>query len=281
MLNYFYQMDNVSLFIILGGFFSIISIISLFLIKWYFPLHLRYQDNTVIGCTSALITLIYGVIAGFATSHLINSSNFAVDALQHEANAIVDLYRNSRWLADPIKTSIQNDIKSYLADIINVEWPMMNQGKTISHEGGKTINRISSELSQYKIQNGSEAAIVSDMIVVIRNLYDAREQRKLMSDQSLSGTIWVVIILGSILTLCISYLYGVNFYLHIFTVLCSALIISSVLFLLISLDKPFLGSYTIGPEVYQSLKLLIDNEDHYMGQKQPRPAEAQMADAAA
>lgn len=281
MLNYLYQMSDVYLFSLLAATFILISMIFLYLIKWYFPLHLRYQDNAVIGCTSALITLIYGVIAGFATAHLINSNNFAVDALQREANSIVNLYRDSRWLADPAKTIIQKDIKSYLNDIIEVEWPLMNQGKSVSHDGGKTINRISSELSQYKIQNGSEAAILSDMIVVIRNLYDAREQRKLMSDQSLSGTIWVVIMLGSILTLCISYLYGVNFYLHIFTVICSALIISSVLFLLISLDKPFLGSYTIGPEVYQSLMLLINNDDHYMGQKRIEPGEPQIADAAA
>lgn len=279
MLNYLYQMDDVYLFILLSGIFIIISIIALFLIKWFFPLHLRYQDNAVIGSTSALITLIYGVLAGFATAHLINSNNLAVDALQREANSIVDLYRDSRWLADPVKTTVQKDIKSYLNDIVDVEWPMMNQGKTVSHEGGKTINRISNELSQYKIQNGTDGAILSDMVVVIRNLYDAREQRKLASDASLSGTIWVVILLGSILTLCISYLYGVNFYLHIFTVLCSALIISSVLFLLISLDKPFLGSYVIGPEVYESLMLLINNDDHYMGLKQDSNKTPRMADA--
>src|SRR3990167_878075 len=101
MLNFLYQLSDINLFIILSSFLMIISIISLFLIKWFFPLHLRYQDNAVIGCTSALITLIYGVIAGFATAHLINSNNLAIDALQREANAIVDLYRDSRWLADP------------------------------------------------------------------------------------------------------------------------------------------------------------------------------------
>lgn len=279
MLNYLYQMDDVYLFILLSSFFIVISLIALFLIKWFFPLHLRYQDNAVIGCTSALITLIYGVIAGFATAHLINSNNLAVDALQREANSIVDLYRDSRWIGEPTKSVVQKDIKDYLNNIIDVEWPLMNQGKTVSHEGGKTINRISNELSHYKIQTGTDSVILSDMVVVIRNLFDAREQRKLASDASLSGTIWVVILLGSILTLCISYIFGVNFYLHIFVVSCSALIISSVLFLLISLDKPFLGSYAIGPEVYESLMLLINNDDHYMGLKQNSVKTPRLADA--
>ena len=259
MLDYLYQANDVTLFFIICSFFMLISLVALFLIKWYFPLHLRYQDNTVIGCASALIGLIYGVLAGFATAHLISSSNFAIDALQREANAIVDLYRDSRWLTQPEQAHIQAQVKEYLAEVINVEWPLMNHGERIPHQGSFIIDGMSAELSHYKIKNNSDSAVLSDMMSVIRNLYDARQQRILASYTSLSGSIWVVIMLGTILTLCISYLFGVNFYLHIFTVMASALMMSSIIFLLISLDKPFLGSYAVGPEVYHSLATIIDS----------------------
>lgn len=256
-MDYLYRASDLSLFLIVSSFFILISIAALFIIRRHFPLHLRYQDNAVIGCTSALIGLIYGVLAGFATAHLVNTNLMTVDAIQHEANAIVDLYRDSRWLSEPVKSHIQTDIHRYLTTVINVDWPAMNHGETVSNTGGLIIEDISSSLSHYTITNGKDTAILSDMITVTRNLYDAREQRILASYASLSGSIWVVIILGTILTLCISYLFGVNFNLHIFTVLASALMMSSIIFLLISLDKPFMGSSILDPGVYKSIAVFV------------------------
>jgi hypothetical protein len=134
----------------------------------------------------------------------------------------------------------------------------MNQGAPISYEGSLLIDKISIQLRQYNISSNTDTAVITDMITVIRNLYDARENRILASNSSLSSAIWVVILLGTGLSLCISYLFGVNFYLHIFSVIASALMMSAIIFLLISLDKPFLGSYAIGPEAYQTITTLID-----------------------
>lgn len=253
MLNYLYQTSDLNLFLIISAFFISISIMSLFLINRYFPLHLRYQDNAVIGCVSALVGVIYGVLAGFATAHLINANTIAIDALQREANAVADMYRDSRWLTDPAKSDIQAQIKRYLDEIISVEWPLMNRGELIPHDGDKMIEKISSDLRDYKINNSRDHAIISDLLIVTRNLYDARQQRILASYSALNPEIWMVIILGSFLTLCISYLFGVNFYLHIFTVLATALMLSATIYLLISLDKPFEGSFIVGPDTYQKL----------------------------
>jgi hypothetical protein len=56
------------------------------------------------------------------------------------------------------------------------------------------------------------------MLQEVRVLYDARQQRIQMSYFQLNPEIWVVVVLGTILTLCINYLFGMNFYLHVFTV---------------------------------------------------------------
>ena len=88
MLDYLYQTSDMNLFLIISFYFIGASILALFFIKEFFPIHLRYQENAVIGCTSALVILIYGVIAGFATLYLINNNDNAADALQREANSL-------------------------------------------------------------------------------------------------------------------------------------------------------------------------------------------------
>ena len=253
MMDYLYQTSDPILFLIVSGFLLLFSLMSLYLIKWYFPLHLRYQDNTVIGCAVALIGLIYGVLAGFATAHLINNNTLAIDALQHESNSIANLYRDSGWLKEPVQGRIRSEIRQYLSDVLNIEWPLMSIGKTVTNEGGLVIDRISDELKQYKMTSNTDQIIVTEMLDIIKNLYDGRQQRIQLSYASLDVEIWIVILLGTILTLCISYIYGMFFYLHVFTVLTSALMMSSIIFLLISLDKPFQGEFVVGPSVYQDL----------------------------
>jgi membrane-associated HD superfamily phosphohydrolase len=221
------------------------------------PLHLRYQENDVIGCTSALIVVIYGVLAGFATQYLINNNTFATDSIQREANAVANIYRDSQELSDASREHVQAVLKQYLVEVLNIEWPLMNRGKTVTPQGDLIIQHLIKELSLYKESTAFGQLILADMLTLSRNLYDARQQRIQASYTSLSSTIWVVVLIGTILTLCVSYLFGVNFYLHLFIVFSAALMMASIIFLLISLDKPFQGAYVVGPDSLQFVLSLL------------------------
>lgn len=258
LINYLYQISDFNLFVLLSSFFIIISIFALYFIRAFIPLHVRYQENAVIGCTSALIVVIYGVLAGFATSYLINSNNYAADALQREANSIANLYRDSRALHEPLRGHIQKDIKRYLDEVVNVEWPLMHYGNEVTDVGSFILQDLLDELNAANSKTTAETVATADMLMVMRNIYDAREQRIILSYRSLSNEVWVVIIIGTILTLVVSYLFGINFYLHVFVVVAAALMAASILFLLISLDKPFQGDFVVGPEIYQAVLAFID-----------------------
>jgi len=248
MMDYLYQASDLKLFLILSSIVISFSIIVLFLLKAFWPIHLRYQDNEVIGCTSALIIVIYGVIAGFATLNLINNNIAASDAIQHESNAIANMYRDSMFLQPPYNTQVQKVLKQYLIKVLDTEWPLMNQGKAIPNEGELIIQQIIGCLTEHETKNTLEPLIMADMITLARNLYDSRHQRIQMSYASLSNEIWVVIVIGTLLSLFVSYLFGVNFYLHIFIVVAAGLMTVSIMFLLISLDKPFQGEFVVGPD---------------------------------
>jgi hypothetical protein len=253
MIDYLYQTTDLNLFLIVSSFFMVLSMCALFLIRRFMPLNLRYQENAVIGCTCALVSVIYGVLAGFATLYLINNNNAASDSVQRESSSIANLYMESQGLDQPLQTQLQADVKRYIAQVLNVEWPQMNAGKKVSKEGSLIIKEITNGLTHYQITTNLQSVIVTDLLAVSRNLYDAREQRIQLSYASLSNEVWVVILVGTILMLCVSYLFGVNFYLHVFITIAAALMTSSIIFLLISLDKPFQGDYIVGPAMFQAI----------------------------
>jgi hypothetical protein len=173
--------------------------------------------------------------------------------VQREANAVADIYRDSQNLADPARGQVQGQIKDYLKQVLNTEWPLMLVGKQIPDQGDVILGKMVKELGA-----AVASPAVTDMLAVSRNIYDARQQRIQMSYTSLSPEIWVVILMGSLLTLCISYLFGINLYLHFFVVIAATLMTSSIIFLLISLDKPFQGQYIVGPDIFHGVLAFIE-----------------------
>lgn len=248
------------LFALLSGVFVAFSVIAIIAVRLTIPLKLRYHDNAVIGNVSSLISLIYGVLAGLMALYLITNLTSVTDAVQREANAIADIYRDSEWLAPPAHAQLRTDLQKYLHHAITVEWPLMETGKKIDDTGDKLIENIGSHLIGYgKKIPVTEQLIVRDILSGIKALYDARQERINMSYNSLSSEIWLVIIIGTLLTIGINFLFGINFYLHIFTVSATALMASSMIFLLLTLDRPFQGEFTVGSDPLKTIEITLEN----------------------
>lgn len=257
MLNRLFQLSDIHLFIVLSCITVSISIIAVIFVR-FIPLALRYKDNPVIGTISSLIGVIYGVLVGLMALYLINNINYAADAVQHEANGVANLWRDSKWLHDPAKTLIQTQIKTYIHHTLNKEWPSMQEGKTIDGTGERIIENIANELVNYKTLSNSESLLLHDMLDEVKALYDAREQRIQMSFSGLNIEIWLVILIGTILLITINYLLGMNIYLHIFTITAVALMVSSMIFLLVTLDRPFQGEFIVEPTAFQRILNYMD-----------------------
>lgn len=261
MLDLFLHMSDTYIFILLSLLTIVVSVAAMLLVHSRFSLRKRYKDNAAIANASALISIIYGVLAGLMALYLINNITYTTDAVRREANALADLYRDSRWLPPEVKQNIQKNLKDYINLAINKEWNLMQDGKDISNDGDIIINSISNVLAHFNITNHSEMVIVQDMLIAIRNLYDARAQRIQMSTTELTPETWLVIIIGSLLTIAMTFLLGMNFYLHIITVISIALMTSGMLFLLITLDRPFQGEFVVRSDAIQSVENSIKAQE--------------------
>lgn len=258
MIEFLYQLNNIYLFILLSCFAIGLSIIGIIIVHSFISHELRSTNNNVIGNISSLIGLIYGVLAGLTALYLINNISYTSDAVQHEANAAANIYRDSRWLHDPQKSEIENDIKAYLEMVVNIEWPAMRLGKNVTNDGLIYIEKISNSLVNYPLNVATDSLLLHDMLDELKSLYNARENRINMSFSSLNPSLWVVIIIGTILTIGINFLYGMNFYLQLIAVSAAALMTSSMVFLLMTLDKPFQGEFIIEPDALRSVLTTIE-----------------------
>lgn len=253
MVDYFYKMTDFQIFLILSILFVMASVAGISLVKSFIPLNIRIQDNPVIGTISGLIGIIYGVLAGLTALYLVNNLGYTADAVQREANATANIYRDSKWLEGPVRTQIQVELSKYLTNVIEVEWPLMEKGKDLNNNGDLIIDRMSQILNSYRFDKNVDLLVLRNLTDELKNLYNSREQRIYMSFSTLNPEIWFVIVIGTILTIAINYLFGMNFYLHILTVSAAALMCSSMIYLLITLDRPFQGEFVIQPIAFRSV----------------------------
>lgn len=252
-MNFSPHLSDLSLFVLLIVTALFVSTIAITLVKRYIPHDIRSKDNPVIGNMVGLISIIYGVLAGLTALYLVNNVSYASAITQDEANAAANVLHTSQWLNKPTKTQIQNELMLYLTEIIDHEWPLMREGKPINSYAANNIEHMSSYLRSYPAHTTLDALIIQSMMQNIQTLYETRQDRIAASQLSLSNDVWIVVLLGTILTIVINYLFAMNFYMHIVTASASALMCFAMIFLLVTLDHPFQGDFVIEPDVYKPL----------------------------
>jgi hypothetical protein len=93
----------------------------------------------------------------------------------------------------------------------------------------------------------------NQMLEQLHSLGDARRERLLVAEQGLPPILWVVLILGGVITVCFTYLFGLeNTLVHVLMVAALAMIISLSLFTVAALDYPFNGDIRIHPTPYEN-----------------------------
>lgn len=255
MLDFMFKLTDTHVFLLMVSITIAFSWVLIIFNKYYIFPKLKYKNNTITASVSSLIGIIYGVLAGFVCLYLINNNDHASRAVLNEGVSAANIYRDSKWLKEPYQHQLQTTLKTYINNVISTEWPQMKKGEHPDKTDGYLITQMSDQLIHYPILSQADNLIVTDLVQEISTLFTARQDRIEMSESHLSPEIWQVLIIGTILLIVINYAFRVNFYLHLFSVTTFSIMAASVLFLLVTLDRPFQGEFVVEPN---SLDAVLD-----------------------
>jgi hypothetical protein len=251
--DFLYNLSDLAIFLILIGITISFSVIAVLIDKHFIFHKLRYKDNPTIGSISSLIGIIYGVLVGFIALYLIDNQDHASSAVQREASAAATIYEGSKWLPQPFQQIVQKDINDYITVVIGPEWTQMRKFTSVGQTGDLIIDKLFRDLKTYNPGNNSESSNLQNLLASINTLYTARHERISISTTQLSPEIWEVILIGTILIIAINYAFRVSFSLHLFATCSFAIMAASMLFLLVTLDRPFQGEFVVGPDAFQDV----------------------------
>jgi Protein of unknown function (DUF4239) len=221
---------------------------GLILVQRHVPIAVRRQHNDVAGFIYAVLGVTYAVLLGLMVVAVWEQWEAAKATADEEAGSLAELF----WLADRMPGSKGRDIqelaRSYARTVVDEEWSLMEQEKS-SPRAWALLDNIRVRLQTFDPSTPEEQVIYEQSLERMRDLADARRDRLLEAEQGLPAILWVVLIVGGVVVVGFTYLFGLeSTAVHLLMVASLALVIALVLFTVAALNFPFKGDITISPE---------------------------------
>ena len=255
MMDFIYSIPSFLLFLIISALCILISFIATKYAYHRVPLKIRYEQNPGVVCISALLGIIYAILVGFIILYELNNYNKADEAETAEAKAMFAIYRVADVLPEPSATKIRNLAIDYAKNVIVNEWPTMANRKPVNNTGVTIINEISEEIRSFKnvrIAHPITIQALNQLSLTNNLLFDDHQQRVDKIHSSISANIWFVLLLGTVLIMGINCILGMELRLHLFCITSLSLMISGIIYLIITLDHPYRGDFSIQPTTFIS-----------------------------
>src|SRR5215213_2237169 len=235
---------------------TVIAVGGLVLVQSLVPTERRKQHNDVAGFIYAVLGVSYAVLLGLMLIAVWEKWNAADTLTTEEANELAGIFYWAHALPPPEGRHVQELVRSYDRVVVEEEWPLMAQGRS-SPKAWDSLDEIRAtilglEPTTDAKQTGYDQMRYEEILVQLHDLGNARRERLLAAEQGVPPILWVVLLLGGVVTVGFTYLFGLeNTLVHLIIVGSLALVISMSLFTVAALDYPFRGDIRIHPAAYE------------------------------
>jgi hypothetical protein len=235
------------------GALCLFAIVGLLLVRSRLLPRLRVEtgDSEFTGAMLQSVMVFYGLAVALIAVTVFQTYSDTSKVVTGEATALNALYRDVTSYPDPIRTDLQRGLRDYTDQVINQAWPLQRRGK-VPRGGFEHMTRFQATLDQFEPVTEGQKLLHGETLRAYNLLIQARRQRLDAVGTGLPKIMWAVIVLGAFISLSSSFFFKVeDARLHIIEVLLLAVFIGLVIFMILSLDRPFRGDLGIGAEPYQ------------------------------
>lgn len=237
----------------------LVAVGGLMLVQRLVPVEVRQGHNEVAGFIYAVIGVIYAVILALVVIAVWEDFGRARDTVEGEANAAAEIFWYAHSLPEPEGHHVQELVRSYAEEVVEVEWPLMEQGQAPPMEssretpsGWALIDDIRATMQGLEPQTEADQELYAEGLDQVEQLADARRMRLVAAQEGLPTVLWVVLVSGGMAVVAFTYFYGLeNIWAHTLMVVWLAGGIALVLFAIYSLEHPFSGGARVSPGAFE------------------------------
>ncbi len=224
-----------------------------------------------------VVGTLFSVLLGFMVASAMDRYGDARMHDEQEASNVASVFRIARGLSDIDRPRIRMACREYVDDVINSEWPKMEQHVKINH-GWESYQKLWEATVAAVPENDRQNNLQQGLIGAMQNLGEHRRARILLAQTTMQPALWVIVGLGAVITMALSYIFSSQ-YPHIqgtmTTLVATALALN--IWLLSAYSYPYSGELKIKPSMFLLLKesILIapDTPSRYLHDPKDEKAE--------
>jgi Protein of unknown function (DUF4239) len=216
-----------------------------------------HGDRNAGDAVSGVFTIVAGVQAvliAFVLISLFDAVSSVRDGSHTEANALVGVFWASDSLPPAARDQIQGMARAYAGTVIEQEWPRMREGEPVGGNGWELLERMRGAIDTAATENDWQQERRSEAASQLWAVYEARQARLTAAGNvGVTSVVWIALIVGSVLTLALPYLFDVpKLVTHMVVVGILAGTIALLLFSIYQLQNPFSGGAQFEPDAFRS-----------------------------
>ena len=188
------------------------AILGQVLVQRLVPLSTRRSGTAATGAIYEALCVMFGVSLAFSLFVVSNAFRDAERTVQSEAGSPEDIYREAGQLPEPAGGRIQELAESYARAVVVEEWPLIGCGRESrpSPQAETLFKELEESIEGFEPNTNGEQALHAQLITLAADLGDDRELRLLESRQGVPSILWTVLVIGGILTVAFTFLFGVH-----------------------------------------------------------------------
>jgi hypothetical protein len=254
MIDFLFSLPLWALAVVLNVWLMGFALASLWALRrWALPQPHLHTDASLFFAAAVMQSAIvlYGLVAALTAVSVWNKHSQVTDIVSHEATAIASLWRDLGGYPQRERDAMREVLRGYTNQIIQEAWPEQKQGR-IPRAGVEWMDRLLGQLLVFEPTSEAQKLLHAETLSAFNRMHEARRQRLDAVISRLPGVMWVVLLPGAMGCLLLSLLFPLeSTRFQAILLLGLAGFMAMVLFVIISLDRPFHGAMAIPADSYQ------------------------------
>jgi Protein of unknown function (DUF4239) len=241
------------------GMFVAIGLAGLYLTRgWVRRLHhVEHAYNDIVGFYMAGVTVLYGVSVGLLAIGAWATYADVQGKIDHEAGALGALYRDVGAYPEPVRSIMQDDLRRYTRQVIDVGWPMQRRG-IVPNNASSVLNDFQEHFMSFEPENERQEILAAEAYRAFNDLTESRRSRLNSVSVEMPAPLWVLVIAGALICIAVSWFYHTgSFSVHFWMTVLFSSLLGLLIYLIAVLDNPYRGKISVTPEplerVYQQI----------------------------
>jgi hypothetical protein len=258
-LLFLYDLPNPVLCVVIAGFTVAVSLAGYLLFHRVVKFSISDDERALALTVLPIVATIQALLLAFSAVSAWESYLTAEQSVTEEANVVTGLARDLAVFDSQESLQARVVLKAYAQSVVDEDWPLLQRGAQ-PEPGWDRFDAFVRALGAMSPDTPKREALMPQIWSQADKIVTFRRSRIFESQTSITGTLWLVVLAGTIVTILLTYVLPLNRF-NVAMIGALAFAIGLVFFFVVAMDLPFAGSESLDPAPFTEAIQDIDRWD--------------------